>query len=446
MTETFYPSEVVDIDSLTESPANYNRHSDKQLGHLSDSLRQFGQFKNIIVWHEFIVAGHGLVQAAKARGWQRIEVKRLPDDWSEARVNAVLVADNEIARQSDPDQAALAAILQEIGRVDAELVEAAGFGEKELNELMASITPKDAGADVSPQTDRAEELQAKWETADGQIWRIGEHFVICGDCREPDTWRRLLSAAGEDKVNGVFTSPPYAEQRKEQYGGIPADKYVDWWEAVQNNVGGNLAGDGSFFVNIKPHCEDGQRVLYVMDLVTAMVRRWGWRYAEEYYWKSQGVPGLFRGRFRNVIEPVYQFVLSGQWKWTPRPGGEEQGNRKGIGYSPTGSGIQSNFEYSGDALPTNCIECGSAAPETRDAFNAHSAMFPVALPDFFIRAYSDPGDVWCDPFLGSGTTVVAAHQNKRRGLGIEKLPKYVAVVLERLATVTGSTPSLVEAS
>ena len=66
-----------------------------------------------------------------------------------------------------------------------------------------------------------------------------------------------------EKVNGVFTSPPYAEQRKEQYGGVPTEQYVEWWEAVQSNVKANLAADGSFFVNIKPHRANGERSLYV---------------------------------------------------------------------------------------------------------------------------------------------------------------------------------------
>lgn len=77
-------------------------------------------------------------------------------------------------------------------------------------------------------------------------------------------------------------------------------------------------------------------------------------------------------------------------------------------------------------------------------YNRHPAAFSVALPDFFIRAYSDVGDVWLDPFLGSGTTVVAAHNNKRRGLGSEKLPKYMGVILERLATHTNTQPRLID--
>ena len=110
-------------------------------------------------------------------------------------------------------------------------------------------------------------------------------------------------------------SPPYAEQRKEQYGGVPTAEYVAWWEAVQANVKANLAQDGSFFVNIKPHCEDGERVLYVFDLVLAMRRRWGWRFVDELCWLRSGVPGEWANRFKNGFEPLYQFCVDGSMKF-----------------------------------------------------------------------------------------------------------------------------------
>ena len=90
--ETFYPSEVVDIDSLRPSPRNYKIHDDRQVGVLGRGLADFGQFKNVVIWRgpgdtvDFIVAGHGLIEAAKVRGWKRIEVKRLPSTWSETMV------------------------------------------------------------------------------------------------------------------------------------------------------------------------------------------------------------------------------------------------------------------------------------------------------------------------------------------------------------------------
>lgn len=346
---------------------------------------------------------------------------------------------------------------------DAELLEGLGFDadyKRDLDDaaahiaamldaLTAEVAPVDAGAQV----DRAEELQEKWQVKPGDVWECAGHFVICGDCRDPETWTRLLQAAGVEKVNGVFTSPPYAMQRKEQYGGVEASQYVEWWDAVQSNVRANLADDGSFFVNIKPHCEDGQRVLYVFDLVLAMVRRWGWRFVDELCWYLKDpLPGDFGERFKNAFEPVYHFVLTNE-KVKVRLENvrtESDGafvyadvrNKKKSSAStenPNSFRFEKELRHKGFALPSNVIQVNVGKSNLNIA---HAAAFPVALPTFFVKAYSDAGDVWLDPFLGSGTTIVAAHGEGRRGLGIEQLEKYVAVILERLATATGKTPVL----
>ncbi len=318
-----------------------------------------------------------------------------------------------------------------------------GFSREEL------LGNWDEESDEPPplaQMDKADELQEKWGVSNGDVWQCGPHFIICGDCREPVTWARLLALAEIEKVNGVFTSPPYAEQRKKQYGGVPTAEYVEWWEAVQDNVRSNLAADGSFFVNIKPHCEDGERVLYVFDLVLAMRRRWGWRFVDELCWRNtkQSVPGGWPNRFKNAFEPVYQFCQKSDIRFSPRNVGIKSENvfnyRPNRIPSATGSGmlgshgVNKDEMYSGISRPSNVIDLPSSSENV-----AHGATFPVALPDFFIRAYSDPSDVWIDPFLGSGTTICAAHQNDRRGLGIERLEKYCAVTLERL-TVMGLEP------
>lgn len=299
--------------------------------------------------------------------------------------------------------------------------------------------------DPGPQLDKAAELQEKWQVSTGDVWQCGEHFTVCGDCREPGTWKQLLTVARVDKANGIFTSPPYAEQRKKQYGGIPTAEYVDWWEAVQANVKAHLAIDGSFFVNIKPHCESGERVLYVFDLVLAMKRQWGWRYIEESVWKHGGTPGRPATRFKNQFEPIHQFSL-GSYKWRPDNAMEESNGaflpagRPNVSKSQGhgGSTLDGVRTFTGLVYPGNVIVTG----KNQDAVG-HPAAFPTALPARFIRAYSDPGDVWLDPFLGSGTTIVAAHQNKRRGLGIEKLEKYCAVTLERVFQL-GLDPHLIQ--
>ena len=205
MTETFYPSEVVDIDSLIPHKSNYNTHSDAQLGHLSNRLRQFGQFKNIIAWRQYIVAGHGLVQAARARGWKRIEVKRLPAEWNEARVKAVLVADNEIARQSDPDQEMMAALLQEVGQYDKELIEAAGFGQRELEQLLARLEPP---------IDPAQEWQGMPEFEHDDLTAFQTLHVHFPDSEAVSAFSKLIDQNITNSTKSVW----YAKQERIEYG------------------------------------------------------------------------------------------------------------------------------------------------------------------------------------------------------------------------------------
>ena len=435
----------IDIADYKPHPRNYNEHPDPQIGEIAESLRVFGQVKPVVVWREWYIAGHGVVLGAQRLGWTQLKAERLPADWPEYKALAYLAADNELARGASPNLVALAALAKEVQAEDAGMGRLAAGGEDGLRRL-AALMGEPAGEDAGPQIDRAEELREKWGVQVGQMWQLGEHRVICGDCREPATWERLL---GGVKANGVFTSPPYAEQRKEQYGGVPADEYVEWWEAVQGNVKANLAGDGSFFVNIKPHCEDGERVLYVFDLALAMCRRWGWRYVDELCWSHQGVPGYWPNRFKNGFEPVYHFAGSREPRFRPKQVSEKKSSAfKGKGgglnsyYDPDNSIEHSTESFFGDVLPANILRLNF--PSATSEFTSHGAQFPVALPDFFIRAYSDAGDVWVDPFCGSGTVIIAAHNNKRRGMGIELLPKYVAVILQRWADLTGGEPVLVE--
>lgn len=321
---------------------------------------------------------------------------------------------------------------------------------KMLDKATADLLRNDngAGQDVEPQIDKAEELQEKWQVKPGDIWQIGRHFIICGDCRGAETWQRLLNMAGLEKVNGVFTSPPYAEQRKAQYGGIPTTEYVQWWEAVQSNVRANLVGNGSFFVNIKPHVDEGQRQLCVFDLVCAMVRRWNWLFIDELYWNRPAFPGDYKGRFKNEVEPVYHFSLTDDFTFNPTnvlvEFSEKSTFKTNTHKSYSGSGFTGGNFYdgvSGLARPGNLVKVANTATVTQTGAY-HAAVFPVPLPEFFIKAYSNEGGIWLDPFSGSGTVIVACERNNRIGLGIERLEKYCAVILERLQTLTNQQPQL----
>jgi DNA modification methylase len=264
------------------------------------------------------------------------------------------------------------------------------------------------------------------------------HLLVCGDSRDPQSWQRLLGAGGA-RPTVVFTSPPYASQRKYDEGSgfkpIPPDEYGDWWEAVQAGVRDVLAGDGSFFVNIKEHCEDGQRHLYVKRLVIRMVEAWGWRFVDELCWRDtkNGMPGTFPSRFKDAWEPIFHFSANKAIKFDAKRNASKTTNA--FVYSSethielNDDGFQKGERRTfcdGMALPSNVLEIPSGGT------GEHSAAFPVALPTFFVRAYSDPGDTIADPFMGSGSTAIAAAQEGRLSLGVEISPKYMDVIRRRL--------------
>jgi DNA modification methylase len=238
------------------------------------------------------------------------------------------------------------------------------------------------------------------------------------------------------KVNLAFTSPPYASQRKyDESSGfkpIPPDDYVAWFDAVQANVREYLAPDGSWFVNIKEHCDDGQRSLYVKDLTIAHVRKWGWLLVDEFCWVRKGVPGGWEYRFKNEWEPVFHFAAAAP-KCNRYAVGVESDqcfdvkNRKN---KASASVFDCNAENgkvmkSGLALPGNVLTVNGQTE------SEHNAGFPVGLPSWFVRAFSDPGDLVYEPFMGSGTTMIASAKEGRVCRGIEISPMYCDVIRRR---------------
>lgn len=117
----------VALAGLQPHPRNYNRHSAQQLEHLKASLTRFGQVRSIVVWRNLILAGHGLTEATDAPAWATLRADVLPDDYAEELALAYLVADNELARLSDPDTDALLAILEDVRQTETALLDAVGF-------------------------------------------------------------------------------------------------------------------------------------------------------------------------------------------------------------------------------------------------------------------------------------------------------------------------------
>ncbi|MGO9011863.1 MAG: site-specific DNA-methyltransferase [Bryobacteraceae bacterium] len=447
------------VDRLVPYSRNARTHCDAHVAQIAGSIRAFGFNSPILVDSKAgIIAGHGRLLAARQLQLSQVPVIVL-DHLSEAQKRAYILADNKLAELAGWDDGLLRSELAELRDAEIDL-EAIGFSDDELRVLLAEADRADVGSGTDDE--EIPETPAEPATRAGDLWVVGEHRLICGDCRDEAVVARLLEGR---KANLVITSPPYATQREYDpssgFTPVPPEEYSDWFRSVAANVATILAPDGSYFLNIKPHADDGERSLYVMDLVLAHKRQWGWRLVDEFCWRKtdNGVPGGWGNRFKNAFEPVYHFCRQPQIKFRPNAVGHV--SEDCFDYSPnnprsiSGSGLlgkgargsaagkpgaaADGGRFAGIARPSNVIEVKSESGQ-----GAHSAPFPRALVEFFVKAFSDKHDLVFDPFLGSATSIAASHVLGRVGSGCEISPAYCDVALLRIANLAGEQPILAE--
>lgn len=260
--------------------------------------------------------------------------------------------------------------------------------------------------------------------------------VILGDCH------KTLKSLSDNSIDLIITSPPYADQRKGTYGGIDPNDYVKWFLPKTEEFLRVLNPKGTFILNIKEKVVEGERHTYVMELIIEM-RKQGWLWTEEFIWhKKNCFPGKWPNRFRDAWERLLQFnkqkdfnmyqdevmVSMGDWAKTRLKNLSETDKKRDN--SRVGSGFGKNVsKWVGRdmAYPTNVL---IMATETSN--KEHSAVFPKELPAWFIKLFTKPGDTILDPFLGSGTTSVAAFQLDRNSIGIEIKEEYYKLVIQNL--------------
>lgn len=249
-----------------------------------------------------------------------------------------------------------------------------------------------------------------------------------GDCLD------VLREYSDNTFDLIVTSPPYADKRKNTYGGHPPEEYVEWFLPRAKQFLRVLKPTGTFILNIKEKAENGERHTFVLELILAL-RKHGWLWTEEFIWhKKNCYPGKWPNRFRDAWERCLQFNKTRHFKMNQESvmvpmGNWREARLKSLGRndvvrfdSQVGSGFGKNIaNWVGrdKAYPTNVLhlatECGN---------KSHSAAFPQELPEWFIKLFSDEGDWVLDPFLGSGTTCKAAHDLRRNSVGIDTVRQY----------------------
>jgi site-specific DNA-methyltransferase (adenine-specific) len=265
--------------------------------------------------------------------------------------------------------------------------------------------------------------------------------MISVDILEGDACE-LLKQINDNCIDLVVTSPPYADQRTSTYGGISPDKYVEWFLPISAELLRVLKPSGTFVLNIKERVVSGERHTYVLELILAL-RKQGWLWTEEYCWhKKNSYPGKWPNRFRDGWERLLQFNKSRKFQMFQEsvmvPTGDWAKTRLKVlsetdrirDESRVGSGFGKKIENwleRDKAYPDNVLhmatECGN---------RGHSAAFPEALPEWFIKLFTKPGDMVLDPFAGSGTTLRVAKRLQRNSVGIEIVPEYVVAMHEQL--------------
>ena len=254
--------------------------------------------------------------------------------------------------------------------------------------------------------------------------------LCLGDCAQK------LQTFPDNSVDLIVTSPPYADQRKKTYGGISVKNYVQWFLPISQELLRVLKPTGTFILNIKEKVVNGERSTYVMELILEM-RKQGWLWTEEFIWhKKNCYPGKWPNRFRDAWERLLQFnkskhfnmyqkavmVPTGDWAKSRLKKLSDTDKRRDNSKVLSGFGKNiSNWVGREMAYPTNVLHLATECSNKN-----HSAAFPEALPEWFIRLFTQEGDVVLDPFTGSGTTNLSALKLKRHSIGIEILPEYTS--------------------
>jgi len=374
-------TELVKIDALVFDPANARKHGEKNLAAIKSSLQRFGQQKPIVVDANGVVrAGNGTLAAAKALGWKEIAIVRSPLSGSEA--TAYAIADNRTSELAEWDDDVLSQTLAALQIEDEELALASGFDAKEIDAL---LSPDEVKEDEVP------EPPVDPITKSGDLWILGDHRLLCGDSTKSEDVDRLMNG---EKAGMVHTDPPYGISYQSNRRTKSAE-----FEVLEND-------DRVLTEWIEPAIRSSEGWVFIWTT---------WKVLEQWFpvvkpfgnlsnlvvW-SKGGGGI--GDLKKTFSTDYEiaFVFN--------RGAELRGKRIGSVWS-FGKDAAGNYE--------------------------HPTQKPVALASEAIAKTTVKSCTVYDPFLGSGTTLIAAEQLGRKCYGMEISPQYCDVIVKRWENFTG---------
>jgi len=261
--------------------------------------------------------------------------------------------------------------------------------------------------------------------------------IIQGDCLD------IIKTFPDDCIDLIVTSPPYADNRKKSYQGVPIEQYVEWFLPISEQLKRILKPEGSFVLDIKERAVNGERQTYVLELILGMKKQ-GWLWIEEYIWhKKNCYPGKWPNRFRDAWERCLHFtkqkrfemfqqaVMVPMGSWAQKRLEKLSDTDRIRDESRSLSGFGKNVSHwlgKKYVYPTNVLHLATECSNRN-----HSAAFPISLPAWFIKLFTEEGDVVLDPFIGSGTTALACIELNRHYIGIELMGNYYQLALNAIS-------------
>ena len=254
--------------------------------------------------------------------------------------------------------------------------------------------------------------------------------------------RTVLSEYPDKHFNLIVTSPPYADARIKHYDSIRPGEYVDFILSFHDEFWRVLADDGSFVLNVKDRVVNGVRNRFVWHTIEALTER-GWLCVDDYVWvKPNAMPGHWPNRLRDEWEycfhmtkkpkfAMYQDTIKqpiGEWaeKRLSKLTGKSNGRHNSENESGFGRDLR-KWVGKKDVLPGNTVIVPLVGKNM-----GHPAVFPVGIPEFFIKLFTKPGDTVLDPFAGSGSTGIAAENMDRNVVLIDNKEEYFKAMKNRL--------------
>ncbi|MBL0422596.1 site-specific DNA-methyltransferase [Ramlibacter sp. AW1] len=430
------------IDALIPYARNPRTHTDAQVAKIAASIVEYGWTNPVLVdGDNGVIAGHGRLAAARKLGVAEVPVIELAH-LSPSQKRAYVISDNRLALDAGWDDELLALELAELHGAGYDLT-LTGFEDAEIEAL---VIGQMSGEGDSTEQDQEQEQNDESDAADdvpdvppapvscvGDVWALGPHRLICGDANDPSVVATLMQG---EKAALCFTSPPYGNQRDYTSGGV-AD-----WDGLMRGVFARvpMAEDGQVLVNLGLIHRNNEVVPY-WDGWLSWMRTQGWRRFAWYVWdQGPGMPGDWAGRFAPSFEFVFHFNRASRKpnKIVPCKHAGQESHLRADGSSTamrSKDGEVGGWTHAGQPtqdhrIPDSVIRVMRHKGKIGQGID-HPAVFPVALPELILEAYSNPGDIVFEPFGGSGTSMLAAQRTGRHCRSVEIAPEYVDVAIKR---------------